>query len=191
MTFGGSKTVSDSETAELTLQERGIIATAASAAYLDHFSKADRSVISVCQSAVRRKRQYYSRGQEFLIEWQDYGQPLPAWFDPLVQGLIDLLTLPTNWDSYGAGSVELNLVQEAMNLMNGLLAPSSPAPRVVPLSSGGLQMEWHRNGIDLEIVFDRGEEPFFYSRNRVSGEEAEQSISGNDHLLRTIIVQLE
>jgi hypothetical protein len=182
----------DSETAELTLQERGILATAASAAYLDHFSKANRSVISVYQStAVCRRRNYYSRGQEFLIEWQDYGQPLPAWFDPVVQGFVDLLTLPVNWDSYGAVSVERNLVQEAMNLMNTLLAPSSPAPRVVPLSSGGLQLEWHRKGIDLEIVFDRDEEPFFYARNRVSGEEAEQSLSGNDHLLRTIIGQLE
>jgi hypothetical protein len=182
----------ESEIAELTLQERGILATAASAAYLDHFSKGDRSVISVYQSvAVCRKRKYYSRGQEFLIEWQDYGQPLPAWFDPLVQGFVDLLTLPTNWDSYGGRSVEPNLVQEAMNLMNSHLAPSSPAPHAVPLSSGGLQLEWHRKGIDLEIVFDRGEEPYFYSQNRVSGEEAEQSLTGNDHVLRTLIGQLE
>lgn len=183
----------DVETAELTLQERSILATGASAAYLDHFSRTDRSLVSAYQEpalAVRR-RKYYSRGEECLIEWQDYGQPLPAWFDPLMQGFADLLTLPPNWDSYGAGPIDPNLVHEAMNFMNNILGSSSPAPRVVPLSSGGLQLEWHRKGIDLEVVFDRGEEPFFFSRNRVNGEEAEQALPKNSPLLRTIIDRLE
>ena len=75
-----------------------------------------------------------------------------------------LLTLPPNWDSYGAGAIDPNVVHDAMNYINGLLGPTSPAPRVIPLSSGGLQVEWHRNGVDLEVVFDRGEAPFFYFR---------------------------
>ena len=182
----------DLETAELTLQERGILATTASAAYLDHFSKADCSPISAYRKpALVARRGYYSRGQQFLIEWQDYGQPLPAWFDPLIQGFVDLLTLPPNWDSYGAGPIDPDLVVEAMNFMNNLLGSSSPVPRVVPLSSGGLQLEWHRKGIDLEVVFDRGEEPFFYSRNRVNGEEDEQTLPENSLLLLTIIERLE
>jgi hypothetical protein len=182
----------DLETAELTLQERGILASGASAAYLDHFSKADRSLISGDQqAALVRRRKYYSRGQEYQMEWQDYGQPLPAWFDPLMQGFADLLTLPLNWDSYGAGPIDPRLVQEAMDFMNKLLGPSSPAPRVVPLSSGGLQLEWHRNGVDLEVLFDQGEEPFFYSRNRATGEETEQTLSENSRFFRTIIDRLE
>ncbi len=183
----------DLETAELTSRERRILATGASAAYLDHFSGSDRSLVSTYQEpalAVRRPK-YYSRGKEYLLEWQDYGQPLPAWFDPLMQGFVDLLTLPPDWDSYGAGRIDPDLVHEAMSFMNNLLGPSSPAPCVAPLSSGGLQLEWHRNGIDLEVVFDRGEERFFYFRNRVSGEEAEQALRENSRLLRTIIDRLE
>jgi len=149
------------ETAELTLPGRAILASTPSAVYLDHFSKAERRLISTYQQPVVRGRKYYSRGQEFVIEWQDFGHALPGWFDPLMQGFVDLLTLPLNWDSYGAGPIDVNLVRESMNLMNNILGPASPAPRVVPLSSGGLQLEWHRNGIDLEVVFDRGEEPFF------------------------------
>jgi hypothetical protein len=94
-----------------------------------------------------RKRVYYSRGQAYTIEWQEFGQPLPAWFDPLMQGFVDLLTLPPNWNSCGAGAIEQKIVLHAMNFINGLLRPTSPAPRVVPLSSGGLQLEWHRKGI--------------------------------------------
>ena len=30
---------------------------------------------------------------------------------------------------------------------------STPEPEVVPTAIGGLQVEWHRNGLDLEIQF--------------------------------------
>src|SRR5712692_1526644 len=166
MPSGGSRAMPDLETAELTLQERGILATI-SATYLDHFSRADRRVISGYEQPVQvvRRRKYYSHGQEYVIEWQDYGQPLPAWFDPLMQGFVDLLTLSPNWDSYGAGAIDPKVVLYAMTFMNSLLGPTTPAPRVVPLSSGGLQVEWHRQGIDLEVVFERDEQPFFSYRN--------------------------
>ena len=177
------------ETAELTIQERGILATSASAVYLDRFSELDRVMVGAYQQPVllRQKRTYYSRGQAYGIEWQDYGQPLPPWFDPLMQGFVDLLTLPADWDSYGAGAIDQNIVRYAMTFASGLLGPSSPAPRVVPLSSGGVQLEWHRQGIDLEVVFDRDDEPFFFYRNRESGEEAEHLLPANVGRLRTII----
>lgn len=104
-----------------------------------------------------------------------------------MQGFVDLRTLPQNWNSYGASPIDPKVVQEAMNLMNGILSPTSPAPRVVPLSSGGLQLEWHRQGIDLEVVFDREEQPFFYYRNRVSGDEAEHALPQESAQLRSII----
>jgi hypothetical protein len=181
------------ETAELTVQERGILSTSASAAYLDYFSKADRLLVSAFQQPVlmSRTRRYYSRDQAYTIEWQDYGQPLPAWFDPAMQGFVDLLALPPNWDSYGAGAIDLKVVHDAMNVINGLLGPTSPAPRVVPLSSGGLQLEWHRQGVDLEVVFDQDEEPFFYYRNRATGDESEHALPENSGLLRSIISNLE
>jgi hypothetical protein len=153
----------------------------------------DRVLVGAFQQPLQitRRREYYSRGQVYLVEWQDYGQSLPAWFDPLMQGFVDVFTLPPNWDSYGAGAVDPRLVQDAINLMNSLLAPSSPAPRVVPLSSGGIQLEWHRKGIDLEVVFDRDEQPFFNFQDREKGEESEHSLPENSTLLSSIIAALE
>lgn len=182
----------DSGTAELTIQERGILATSASAAYLDYFSKADRIPVSALQPVLtQRQRTYYSRGQAYTIEWQDYGQPLPAWFDPLMQGFIDLLTLPPDWNSYGSGQINPKLVHEAMNFVAGLLGAGSPPPRVVPLSSGGLQVEWHRKGIDLEVVFDRDAQPAFEYRDRVNGQESEHALPEEIGLLRSMIKDLE
>ena len=178
-------------TVELTVQDRGILSTSASVASLDYFSSGDRLLISTFQQPVLRQRKYYSRGQAYQVEWQDCGQPLPAWFDPLMQGFVDLLTVLQNWDSYGAGPIDAKVVHEAMNLINGLLGPTSPAPRVVPLSSGGLQLEWRRQGIDLEVVLDRDGEPFFYYRNRVNGDESEHTLPEDNALLRSIIGSLD
>jgi len=70
------RTMPSPGTAELTLQERGILATSAYAAYLDDSSSADRVLVSASPQPVpvTRKRQYYSRGQMYTIKWQDFGQ---------------------------------------------------------------------------------------------------------------------
>lgn len=181
------------DAAGLSLQERGILASSTLTKYLDQFSKAERRPVAGSQqpNLIARTREYSSRGQEYTIMWQDYGQPLPAWFDPLMQGFVDLLTLPPNWDSYGAGTIDSRIVQAALDCMNAVLGPNSPAPRVVPLSSGGLQLEWHRKGIDLEIVFTPGESPSFYYRNRTTGGEGDHELPKENHLLRTVISALE
>ena len=180
-------------TAELTLPERAILASSASAAYLDHFSSADRMMVSVSQyvGRITRKRRYYSRGQAYTIEWQDFGQPLPNWFDPLVQGFVDALALPPNWDSYNAVAIDSKTVHDAINFIETVLAPTSPAPRVMPLASGGVQLEWHRKGIDLEVIFDPAEEPLFFCKNRVNGEESEHELPKHSSLLASIIASLE
>lgn len=77
-----------------------------------------------------------------------------------------------------------------MTFINGLLGPMAPPPRVVPLSSGGLQLEWHRHGIDLEVVFDLNERPFFFYRNHNKGEESEHPLPEQANLLRDLINQL-
>jgi len=46
------------------------------------------------------------------------------------------------------------LVQNALHDM--------PAPYVVPMSNGGIQIEWHRSGVDLEISFVPLEAPTFW-----------------------------
>ncbi len=180
------------ETAELTRPERAMFATAASAAYLDQFSTDDRHLVSEHQqpNLLDRERRYFSRGHQWSIKWQDRGQPLPGWFDSLMQGFVDLLTLAENWNSYEAGRIDSGLVREAMNQMNDLLGPENLAPHVVPLSSGGLQLEWHRNGVDLEIVYDKDEAPFYDYRSRATGERLEGPFDPSDTFVRSVISAL-
>ena len=50
---------------------------------------------------------------------------------------------------------------------------ASPAPAVVPLGDGGLQLEWHRKQQDLEVVFSADDTPLFFYENRTTGVEQE------------------
>ena len=47
---------------------------------------------------------------------------------------------------------------------------STPAPQLVPTPSGGIQAEWHENGIDLEIETLSSTRFAFYFEDLESGE---------------------
>ena len=61
---------------------------------------------------------------------------------PLSEKLIDLGHLKDNWDFRGSSAPSDAAMQTARNLT------------AVPLGSGGLQLEMHAGGCDLEIEID-------------------------------------
>ena len=69
-----------------------------------------------------------------------------------VTGRIDYLyTLPENWDGYGASRIHLEYGEAMINYLDKVMSDNTPIPQIVPFSDGGVQAEWHVNGIDLEI----------------------------------------
>jgi hypothetical protein len=83
---------------------------------------------------------------------QTVSPPL-AWYAPTLAAASTLLQLPDNWDKQGAVRVKPAIVQAAMTLLNGIMLDDTPAPSVVPTVRGGIQLEWHTRGIDLEVEF--------------------------------------
>lgn len=75
----------------------------------------------------------------------------PAWVAPTVDALGRLLSMPQGWDSYGARQVDPACVASAIDIALTIMHDRTPSPAVVPTSSGGIQLEWHTRGIDLEI----------------------------------------
>ena len=84
----------------------------------------------------------------------------PTWEQPTLQRLFDLLVLPRDWDSNGSGPPSFSAVIEAFTFLTRVLSPGAAPPSAVPLSGGGVQLEWHRRGTDVEVtlgpVEDRG-----------------------------------
>jgi hypothetical protein len=92
---------------------------------------------------------------------------------PTISAFIGIQNLRENWNSYGGKSINNDLIQQALSVLGTIMQASSPAPSVVPMGDGGLQIEWHKRQQDLEIVFPADEAPQFYYRNRATGVERE------------------
>ena len=73
------------------------------------------------------------------------------WIVPLLQQVFQLGSLPPNWDSYGGHPIDHAAVAATVMLLWNVLRPKDPPPAIVPTSRGGVLLEWHEGGIDLEI----------------------------------------
>lgn len=81
---------------------------------------------------------------------------LPGWFPEFYRSGTRLLDLQPGWDSYGGRRVELEALGRAIVQVVDLNFPGMPAPAVVPLGSGGVQLEWHGPGGELVLGFEPG-----------------------------------
>jgi hypothetical protein len=101
---------------------------------------------------------------------------LPDWVQPTLSRLGQLLTLPRDWDSYGGWPVDPACAWAAWQLLLTLMIENTPVPTLVPTSRGGVQIEWHAKGIDLEIeVLTPGE--FIVSfEDAVTGQAWEKNV---------------
>jgi hypothetical protein len=101
------------------------------------------------------------------------------WVRPVAKKLDELLSLPQNWDSYGAPKIADSVVPTVIGLLQDVMLPTTPIPQIFPTSSGGVQLEWHQNGVDLEIEIDPHDfaHVHFVCENSVQSEEFEGEAS--------------
>lgn len=66
--------------------------------------------------------------------------------------ILDLTKLKPNWDSYNAPSIDAGAIFRAGVIAQSVIQTGIIQDcAVVPLSSGGVQLEWHRDGYSIEI----------------------------------------
>jgi hypothetical protein len=75
----------------------------------------------------------------------------PAWEREIVSTLCRYLELPTGWDSYGGRPLRYDTGMFALQVLSSIMTESIPLPSVVPVGCGGVQFEWHQNGLDVEL----------------------------------------
>ncbi len=96
--------------------------------------------------------------------------PEPAWFYPTLSWLQRLNHLGENWDSYGGRPPQDDVIVNALELIGHLLGHDSTPPAIVPTSAGGVQLEWHRAGDELEIRVAPNGEISAFRVNEAAGE---------------------
>lgn len=89
--------------------------------------------------------------QEVSI-WIRSAVQLPKWFEIARDALNALSALPANWNSYAALQIDVEAVTGAVELLLGVMDENKPLPTFVPVSHGGVLLEWHTAAADLEIT---------------------------------------
>jgi hypothetical protein len=98
---------------------------------------------------------------------------IPSWFPPVLDRIGELSALSPNWDDHGALAIEAEQLAKALVFIAGVMAPDTPPPALVPIGNGGVQVEWHRAGLDVEVPFSKDDQPDLYCYDMESGEEWE------------------
>lgn len=63
--------------------------------------------------------------------------------------------LAADWDSYGASVIDRRVIEVARTFLAAVVDGSA---QVVPTRDGGVQVEVHRDGFDIEVEFDHDAE---------------------------------
>ena len=86
--------------------------------------------------------------------WSDH--TLPPWINSLVEQLQRVVALNGGWDGASARPVTSDALATALTVLEETMEWDTLAPKVIPVSDGGIQLEWHCAGVDLEIYVDSG-----------------------------------
>jgi hypothetical protein len=98
-----------------------------------------------------------------------------------VQSALDSLrALAPNWDGYGAPPIDPAVIDAAKMFVANLPDKQSPRPRVVPMSNGTLQLEWHHGSKSLELEFESASSIRYLQWHPEQQIEEEDSFSNAD-----------
>jgi hypothetical protein len=76
-------------------------------------------------------------------------------FKDVINGRLDALAkLQPNWDGYDAPAIDPAIIAAARGFVRALPDNVAFRPRVVPMSTGNLQLEWHEKTKILELEFE-------------------------------------
>lgn len=73
------------------------------------------------------------------------------WSKAATMRLKELAAMPENWNGYGSPPVQPEAIQESFNLLTEFAKLGMPEPNIVPVSGGGIQLEWRNLGSEIEI----------------------------------------
>jgi hypothetical protein len=147
-------------------------------------SQQERETNALTSAPVRQWR-IPTRAGELVIR----AEAPPAWFEPTLAAMVELLQLEPDWDSYGARRVEPRAIPHGLDLLVNTMWDETPAPLVVPAPRGGFQLEWHTGGMDLEVEVLPDGHLSYYLEDAIQHSEAEHEgdvSSIREHLARAL-----
>jgi hypothetical protein len=114
---------------------------------------------------------------------------IPPWLKPAAGRAGKLLLLPHGWDRQGALPIDSSSIQSAMESLSSIMSSNSSVPQWTPTQRSGVQLDWHENGVDVEIAFEPGavDGHVVYSDQRQPDSEWEGPLGEHLPELRTLL----
>ncbi len=81
----------------------------------------------------------------------DSAEPLP-WLGSVVDRLNEVALLEAGWDGDNAMPPTQEAGLAAIRAVCEVMWRDTPVPAIVPMFDGGLQVEWHRRDLDIEMT---------------------------------------
>jgi hypothetical protein len=99
-----------------------------------------------------------------IIHAAEYPAKQPWWAPEVEARLQQLATLDDDWNSHGAVRPQPESMLLAVRIIAALVGSEAgrPLPQIVPTRHGGLQLEWHLPGGEVEITTDPGDAVWAY-----------------------------
>jgi len=112
----------------------------------------------------------------------------PNWLGEARGRLKDVVQLEPGWDGHQGKPVRPEIADYAFLLLQRLVRrPGIPRPIISPLSYGGLVLEWHRKGWDVEIEIDAPRSHHIYTHHLASEAEEEFELKDNPDRLGAVV----
>ncbi len=112
----------------------------------------------------------------------------PKWEVSVAHRLEAISLLREGWDGFGAGPIRRDVITFATHVLGQIMLPNTPAPHVTPMSHEGLMLEWHENGIELEIEIEKPGRLWISFEDSLENIDQEDPISSD---LRKLIMPIE
>lgn len=115
----------------------------------------------------------------------------PGWLASTDDALRKLTQLSPGWDSYRARPTSTRAAAVARELLRRTMQDETPVPSIVPMSQGGIQLEWHLRGMNIEVTVPPTGSPVeVWCEDLQSGEEGDFAIDGDIDSLREVLAEL-
>ena len=119
----------------------------------------------------------YARIDEVIIQRPEVSPPTTSskllWASPTVRRILQLAALKKNWDGRGSARVSPDTLIFVMTLLAQSMPPDGPAPDMVPLGNGGVQLIWTTSRAEIEVEVTKPNDVYIFYNDRISGSERE------------------
>jgi len=103
---------------------------------------------------------------------------VPTWLEPTLDRFLQLAELQHDWDQRGSAQVRRDVLSFALrSVLPEVLPPIAPAPAVIPLGHGGIQLVWNTQNAEIELEVIAPYSVIVYQFDKTTGQEIEEQLT--------------